>query len=97
MADRIEDGGPAFPLADQAMPNDQWQDGSPGMSLRDWFAGTLPGPSEDRIQQAAKMDKFANPHNEPGKPKLRDRPEIIADLRYAQADAMLSARQKGGA
>lgn len=30
----INDGGPAFPVADE---NQGW--GSPGMSLRDWFAG----------------------------------------------------------
>ena len=34
----IDDGGPAFPVADTVHPNGQVQLGSYGMSLRDWFA-----------------------------------------------------------
>jgi hypothetical protein len=33
MTDKIEDGGPAFPIETTATPY------APGMSLRDWFAG----------------------------------------------------------
>lgn len=86
MADRIEDGGPAFPLADQPMPNDQWQYGSPGMSLRDWFAGQalngmglwMPLYGGDTLSSRRAMDARA----------------LWA---YEQADAMIAARQKGGA
>jgi hypothetical protein len=35
----LNDGGPAFPQPDTYPPNDQVQHGSPGMSLRDYFAG----------------------------------------------------------
>jgi len=38
MTDKIEDGGPAFPRAPFDV-NDYTGDGSPGMTLRDWFAG----------------------------------------------------------
>lgn len=34
MTDKLDDGGPAFPNADEGQG---W--GSSGMSLRDWFAG----------------------------------------------------------
>jgi hypothetical protein len=35
MSDKVEDGGPAFPLV---TPND-WSERAHGMTLRDWFAG----------------------------------------------------------
>lgn len=34
----INDGGPAFPVADTVHPSGQIQYGFNGMSLRDWFA-----------------------------------------------------------
>ncbi len=37
--EQINDGGPAFPVADTHYPNGQIQYGCNGMSLRDWFAG----------------------------------------------------------
>jgi len=37
MADRIEDGGPAFPVYTPDM--NIGDDAGPGMSMRDWFAG----------------------------------------------------------
>lgn len=37
-----KNGGSAFPIADQRGPNGEgWAQGSPGMSLRDWFAGQV--------------------------------------------------------
>jgi hypothetical protein len=35
----INDGGPAFPIADVPYPNGNVQPGWNGMTLRDWFAG----------------------------------------------------------
>ena len=35
----IQDGGPAFPVADSHHANGMVQYGCNGMSLRDWFAG----------------------------------------------------------
>jgi hypothetical protein len=35
----INNGGPAFPIADVPYPNGNVQHGWNGMSLRDWFAG----------------------------------------------------------
>ena len=37
----IQDGGPAFPVADTHHANGSVQYGSNGMSLRDWFAGQM--------------------------------------------------------
>jgi hypothetical protein len=39
MSEPINDGGPAFPVADTIYPNGQMQYGFNGMSLRDYFAG----------------------------------------------------------
>lgn len=49
-----KDGGPAF-------PHEQFMDGAPGMSLRDWFAGqVLAGLcAGDAILPAEKMATFA--------------------------------------
>ena len=90
MSDRIEDGGPAYPV-----PGDQPHPQMNGMSLRDWFAAHAPEPSESEIDRAYKLDKMRNPYNEPHKPKLRSDLEIRAAHRFAYADAMLAAR-KGG-
>ena len=38
---KIDDGGPAFPVADLVHPHMGVQAGTFGMSLRDWFAGMV--------------------------------------------------------
>lgn len=91
MDKKIEDGGPAFPQAIsnmQAMPVDALG----GMTLRDYFAAQAPSPTEEDIAAQYRYDKMRNPYNDHHKPKLRDRHEIIADLAYRHADAMLKAR-----
>ena len=45
----VDDGGPAFPV-----PNDANVNGQPGMSLRDWFAGTA---TERDIRYHSDRDK----------------------------------------
>jgi hypothetical protein len=39
MSELFDVGGPAFPQPDTYLANGQVEYGSPGMSLRDWFAG----------------------------------------------------------
>ena len=89
----IDNGGPAFPCeggeASGLYPN-------PGMTLRDWFATFAPQPSADAILAEQQMDKARNPYNDSYKPPLRSRDQIVADLRWAYADTMLSRRAKGG-
>jgi len=39
MSGEVKDGGQAFPAAYTVGPNDDLYPPTPGMSLRDWFAG----------------------------------------------------------
>jgi hypothetical protein len=78
-----QDGGPAFPDQGQRMEGDgKWnQQWSPGMSLRDWFAGqALIGIVADDIKQGLPADGLDIRH--------------VADAAYRYADAMLEARKK---
>ena len=65
-----------------------------GISYLDYAAIHAPEPTQDEIEWEAKKDKLANPHNEPRKPKLRDRWEIVAYLRYSHATAMLAEKRR---
>lgn len=82
MGDRIKDGGQAFPVPEQrAFDGAGLCEGSPGMSLRDYFAGQ------------ALVGSLANP--EVATLVSLDH-EFTAKLCYLMADAMLSARTNGG-
>ena len=74
----INDGGPAFPVPAETYPNGDYQWGTFGMSLRDWFAGrALTGilaHSTTCNDQAWKSDACA------------------AGWSYSLADAMIAAR-----
>jgi hypothetical protein len=85
--------GPAFPVV---AANGLGHIGN-GMSIRQWFATFAPMPSEDQIAMYEKIDRSRNPHNDPHKPKIRTRYEIIAYLRFEYADAMVAEYEKGGA
>lgn len=75
----IDDGGPAFPLGDNSCFNP-----SPGMSLRDWFAGkALQG-----IVNRSMWDIEGDP--------LVVHRAAWAKYAYLVADAMLKARLKVG-
>lgn len=63
-------------------------------TLRDWFAAVAPEPDNDDIKTEMMLDNNKNPYNEGHKPQPRTRMEIIADLRYKFADAMIKARSK---
>lgn len=82
---KIDDGGPAFP---------RHSTGAYGMSLRDYFAIRVPEPTKDEIDQQFRNDQTANPHGDTYKQKRRSRLEIISDLRYAYADAMITGRKQ---
>jgi hypothetical protein len=81
----MDNGGPAFPQS-----GDQYADG--GMLIRDYFAIHAPEPTVDQIETEAGRDRGVNPHGDLYKPRRRSRLEIIADLRYAYADALIAAR-----
>ena len=86
----INDGGQAFPrpgVHDQQFGS--VEQGSYGMSLRDWFAGQA-------LQAIVAKHHFAVMKPPSGKYD-RDIARASADGAYLYADAMLSARQKDGA
>lgn len=61
-----------------------------GMHLREWFATFAPQPTPEEITNEMERDKMKNPHGDTYKPQRRSRLEIIADLRYGYADAMIA-------
>jgi hypothetical protein len=82
---------PAFPVFH--VSNGEPEPETMGLTVRDWFATFAPRPEQWRIDQEMKYDRNRNPHNDPPpKPRLRSRAEVIADLRYEYADAMVRAR-----
>ena len=64
------------------------------MTLRDCFAIHAPQPDRDQILLQRQIDRSRNPHNDTHKPPIRSEIEIIADLAFEYADAMLKARRK---
>ena len=78
--DKINDGGPAFPV-----PMVPWQDGfinveCTGASLRDWFASHA---SENDIRRHQSLIERSNGYTyQPS----------IEECKYAYADAMIKAR-----
>ena len=78
MSETINDGGPAFPVETTSTPY------SPGMSLRDWFAG----------QALAGM--LSGPDSPPAE-TWEEMVQHISATAYDYADAMIAARSKGGA
>lgn len=65
---------------------------APDLTLRDWFAATLPTPTDKEILVQENQDQREKPYNHPDKPRWRTRAEIIAFLRYKMADAMMKER-----
>lgn len=78
MANSHNDGGMAFPV-----PNDADVNGNPGMTLRDWFAGTV------AATYAGKTDYV----NQSGMARLWT-PSQVAKTAYAIADAMIAERDR---
>lgn len=78
------DGGQAFPIADQINRNGDIQPGAPGMSLRDYFAGqALIGvtSNSELMSIVRKLVKAAKPDD-----------SGIAEFCYQLADEMLDRR-----
>ncbi len=96
----INEGGPAFPVADSHHPNGQVQYGHNGMTLRDYFAGqALVGLCGRDLQGAGESNRNLNNHiNHAHVRDARNSVSFNARLAYETADAMLAAREsKGGA
>lgn len=79
MSNPREDGGPAFPEAGLAgLPNEEFIDPRPGMTLRDYFAAAA-------LQGA--IAATANAASDPA-------PERAANYAFRVADAMLAERAR---
>lgn len=97
------DGGPAFPRSALSGGDHGYPVQSDGMSLRDWFAATLPGElgriDPEAISELAGpapyIDDFVT-EGEWGIARIRWFAEFEAAWRYMRADAMLAAREKEG-
>jgi hypothetical protein len=74
---KINDGGPAFPIADVLYPNGNVQPGWNGMTLRDWFATHATDADIAAIQTP--------PHGAQNISRY--------EARYIHADQMLKARE----
>lgn len=92
------DGGPAFPRPtstdEHGQPCNIYQDQT-GMSLRDWFAGTInldAFPFMD-LKIAAEYLGVDYPDLTTSGPRLELTIKVIAKLRYEIADAMLEQRK----
>jgi hypothetical protein len=84
-----DDGGPAFPFATEQTQRG-WngtREGEPGMSLRDYFACYAP----ITIGEVIAMTRLAGGTSQPSWELLFN---TRAEMRYADADAMLKARKK---
>lgn len=107
MAERVKDGGPAFPQSDLSQydigPSEY---GNSGMSLRDYFAIHCDQPGQAEIIRAAGLEAkssagyFVVMNNGTEIPfeqwwqtiSQQDRFNLYAMVRYQMADAMLKAR-----
>lgn len=57
----------------------------------DLFAMFAPEPSEEQVSLHQQMDRQRNPYNDgPPKPRIRERVEIIAELKFDYGKAMLN-------
>jgi hypothetical protein len=90
MADKRQDGGPAFPgRGDTFAPDGEYLGESPcsGMSLRDWFAG-----------KAMRMFTYSFAvYQEPTKLQILEQKQLRSALArecYRMADAMLEERER---
>lgn len=103
MGERVENGGPAFPI-----PGDVWVSGGDenprfetGMSLRDWFAGMEKAPDDLSVGYAEALAGRPHPHKETALGGINPEATIAtlefwaeaeARYRYIKAEAMLKAR-----
>jgi hypothetical protein len=99
----VNDGGPAFPKPLDPYPNAQgMENGSQGMSLRDWFAGMEKAPDDLSVGYAEALVGRPHPHKETSLGAINPDATIAtiefwaeaeARYRYIKADSMLKARE----
>ena len=84
MTDKINDGGPAFPLQyeDRTTPGIRNTIVCDGISKRDWFAGMA-------LQGMLSIPPTTQIGNE-----IHNNPRRLSEWSYAQADAMIAERER---
>lgn len=88
-------GGSVFPITEPGrFVGDPGYVSDYGLTRRDWFATYAPSPTNEEITQELDKDKLANPHGDSYKPRRRGKLEIITELRYKYADAMIAASKR---
>lgn len=87
MSDKIDDGGPAFPVPEENYMSDGSYSNT-GMTLRDWFAGQAI-PELIRIVERATAGRDDVPDSTAGKVAAK----VVAIQAYQMADAMIQARK----
>ena len=80
MSEKINEGGPAFPIPEWSDAHGTIMPAQYGMSLRDYFASQALAAHADLITVSAVEED------------IRAQMLFIAKIAYAQADAMLKAR-----
>lgn len=65
-----------------------------GLTLLEWYATFAPEPDPSDVAEEYERDKTANPHGDSYKPKRRGKAEIIADLKFQYAEAMVKASEQ---
>ena len=88
-----DEGGSAFPVSGFYIPHlETWQEGMPGMTLRDYAAiNALNGLLSSEIAMQS-FEKFEIDH--PGVDTKDIQAKVLATLSYQLADAMMEARKK---
>lgn len=64
------------------------------ITLFDYYFVHIAEPTEEQIERERQHDKQMNPYNDSYKPKLRDRTEIILDIKLGMTLAMLNVRKQ---
>lgn len=99
MTTKRSDGGPAFPVAPDGVPKQEYRAGEPygdpigstGMTLRDWYAGkTLEGLLSSPIGEGGEPATVAL-----AGPLGQFIADSLAIVSYRVADAMLKERDRG--
>ena len=81
------DGGSAFPGSQPELQDGTWdQQWDPGMTMRQWYAGTVDIPWD--VARALAVDRHSL-----SAPLLTDISKARAFLRFVEADAMLEAEK----
>ena len=88
MSEKIDDGGPAFPLTEDAVNFKNKDFPMQGMSLRDWFAGMA---LQGILSDSNTINSIRNATREKTGEAFN---QLLGEMVFETADALLEARVK---